>query len=402
MFKTGIADNTSDQFDPAIYGNKVVWTDNRNGGYDIYMQNLSTKVQTRITTGETAPDHAIYDNRIVYRNFSGEHHDMVNIYMYDLSTKKETQIITSRKGIYNPAIYGDRIVWEDSRNDDGTGNTDIYMYDLSTKQETRITPSYEGGDNNPYQSNPSIYGDKIVWEDWRNGNADIYMYDLSTNKETQITTNKSEQRSPVIYGNTIVWQDNRNGNADIYMFTLASAEVPTPDGNETDDGNGTSNGTGNGTQVPDNNSDNGPGNGTGNGTQVPDNNSDNGTSNGTGNGTQVPDNNSDNGAGNGTGNGTQVPDNCSAKLMPLDNMQALKEYVECTYECHENTKIGLASLLDTSMCYCENGEDEKAVSMLNSFIHLAEKMKECQQVSADEADYMVREAKKIIDQIEAN
>ena len=63
-------------------------------------------------------------------------------------------------------------------------------------------------------------------------------------------------------------------------------------------------------------------------------------------------------------------------------MQALKEYVECTYECHEKTKTGLASLLDTTMCYYEKGEDEKAVSMLKSFIHLAEKMKECKQISA--------------------
>ena len=148
--------------------------------------------------------------------------DYDGIYMYDLSTKKETQIVTSWRGIYNPAIYGDRIVWEDSRNDDGTGNTDIYMYDLSTKQETRITPSYEGGEDNPYQLNPAIYGNKIVWEDHRNESWDIYMYNLSTKKETQITTNKSDQQAPVIYGNNIVWQDNRNGNWDIYAYDLVT------------------------------------------------------------------------------------------------------------------------------------------------------------------------------------
>ncbi|MCB5288278.1 MAG: hypothetical protein LHW64_10825, partial [Candidatus Cloacimonetes bacterium] len=77
------------------------------------------------------------------------------------------------------------------------------------------------------------------------------------------------------------------------------------------------------------------------------------------------------------------------ELTPLDNIQALKEYVGYTYECHVKTKTGLATLLDVSMCYWENGEDEKSISMLKSFIHLAERMKECKQISADEADYMI-------------
>lgn len=67
------------------------------------------------------------------------------------------------------------------------------------------------------QECPAIYGDKIVWQDIRNGNWDIYMYDLSTSTKTQITTDGSWQISPAIYGNNIVWIDDRNGNGDIYM-----------------------------------------------------------------------------------------------------------------------------------------------------------------------------------------
>ena len=382
--ETQITTNESNQSGPDIYGDVIVWIDDRNsgsvpdngfGGFDVYMYNLSTKKETRITksTIPINPDMGvsvnIYDNKIVcYMGSFG-------ISVYDLSTRKENVI--SDLQLSNLAISGNRIV---GTNDWEGREGDVYMYDLSTATKTKIT-AY----NSAY-GGPDISGNRIVWPDSRNSDNpsygfDLYMYDLSTSTESRITTSKSVAWSvPSIYGDRIVWEDNRNGS-DIYMFTLASAEVPPLDGNETDDGNGTSNGTGNGTQVPDNNSDNGAGNETGNGTQI-------------------PDNNSDNGAGNGTGNGTQVPDNCSAELTPLDNIQALKEYVECTYECHENTKIGLASLLDTSMCYWENGEDEKAVSMLNSFIHLAEKMKECKQVSVDEADYMVREAKKIIDQMD--
>ena len=55
-----------------------------------------------------------------------------------------------------------------------------------------------------------IYGNTIVWTDWRNGNADIYIYDLSTKNEIY-TTNQSDQCEPAIYGSKVVWTDTRNG-----------------------------------------------------------------------------------------------------------------------------------------------------------------------------------------------
>ncbi|MCO5380804.1 MAG: hypothetical protein NHB15_00590 [Methanosarcina barkeri] len=166
------------------------------------------------------------------------------------------------------------------------------------------------------------------------------MYNLSTDTETQISTSWSADY-PVIYEDRIVWSDSRNGNPDIYMFTLASAEVPPLDDNCTDEDEECE-------------------------------------------------------------NGTQPLGNCSSELKPLDRIQALKEYVEITYRCNVKTKTGLADLLDTSKCYYEKGENKETVSMLNSFIHFIEKMKLCEQVSADEADYMVRKANEIIDQIEVN
>ena len=64
---------------------------------------------------------------------------------------------------------------------------DVYMYNISTKKETQITTGGRA------INRPAIYGNRIVWDDWRNENYDIYMYDLSTKKETQITNNASDQ-----------------------------------------------------------------------------------------------------------------------------------------------------------------------------------------------------------------
>src|SRR5665647_1000671 len=138
----------------------------------------------------------------------------------DQAQGMETQITTNESSQIHPDIYGDKIVWEDNRNDNGSyTNWDIYMYDLSTHKEIQITT------NGSNQIHPDIYGDKIVWEDNRNGNRNIYMYDLSTSKETRITTNASEHYHPTIYGNTIAFERKIDEmfTKDIYIYDLSTS-----------------------------------------------------------------------------------------------------------------------------------------------------------------------------------
>ena len=212
--ETQITTNGS-AYSPAIYGDRIVWTDSRNGQYyhDIYMYNISTSQETQITTSGDASGSDIYGDRIVWSDYrNGE--ALGNIYMYDLSTHKETQITTNGVSI-NPAIYGDRVVWMGDSN-----GYDIYMYDLSTSQETRITTSGTASD-------PDIYGGRIVWTDHRNGKSDIYMYNILTSQETQISYSGSAP-SCDIYGDRTVWQDSRNnngdGSSDIYMYDLLTSQ----------------------------------------------------------------------------------------------------------------------------------------------------------------------------------
>ncbi|SEN69737.1 TolB family protein [Lihuaxuella thermophila] len=240
-----VTTNTSAQSNPAIYQDKIVWQDYRNGNWDIYMYDLSTGKETQITSSPNNEwNPAIYGDKIVWRDFRNKH---AELYMYDLSTGQETLITTYLGTTSNPKIYGDRIVWE--------YNNDIYLYDLSTGKQTQITSdSYLQSDPAIYEDkivwedyagiylydvsmgtktlisdlhstrvHPRIYADKIVWKDNRTGNLDIYMYSLSTGSTTQITSNSSEQWDPEINGDKIVWRDHRNGNADIYMYNLSTA-----------------------------------------------------------------------------------------------------------------------------------------------------------------------------------
>ncbi|AKB50125.1 cell surface protein [Methanosarcina barkeri str. Wiesmoor] len=223
-------------YDPDIYGDRIVYIDNRNALaystkediylHDIYMYDLSTKKETQITTSGKAwinPD--IYGDKIVWQEI---HNQKVDIYMYNLSTKKEIQITNSGSAI-SPAIYGNRIVYTDKRDGNDDWLHGIYIYNLSTNKKMKIS-------NNGPADHPSIYKDRIVWENttfYSNGygneveDHNIYMYDLSTKKETQITSSLDDQTSPDIYGDKIVWEEDGGKDAvytnhGIYMYDIST------------------------------------------------------------------------------------------------------------------------------------------------------------------------------------
>jgi beta propeller repeat protein len=87
----------------------------------------------KIPNTEFSNGYAIYGNYIVWAD-KRNGQDKPDIYMYDISTHKETRITTSGSVSY-PAIYKNRIVWLDNRNgndsDSNYEDYDIYMYDIS-------------------------------------------------------------------------------------------------------------------------------------------------------------------------------------------------------------------------------------------------------------------------------
>ena len=139
------------------------------------------------------------------------------------SGSEEIHIHPEESAQLSPRIYGNLVVWEDYRNDptggysgEGTGNPDIYLYNISSRREMPICTQVSGdGMKDSAQQNPDIWKNLIVWEDWRNGNADIYIYDLSDANQpangTRLTFNPANQVEPRIWGHYVVWIDYRNG-----------------------------------------------------------------------------------------------------------------------------------------------------------------------------------------------
>ena len=211
---------------PAIYKDTVVWQDYRHGDAEIYVYNLSIKSESRVTSNASAQTNpAIFGDKIVWQDNRNKHKykdkdgkdketRQWDIYMYDLALKKETRITTDTHDQINPAIFGDKIVWQDKRNND---QWDIYMYDISTKTESIITSDTYA------QINPTISEKYIAWQDKRNNNQwDIYIYDLVDRKELRITTNPCDQVFPSISENRIVWDDRRQGIPHVFIYDLSS------------------------------------------------------------------------------------------------------------------------------------------------------------------------------------
>jgi len=115
----------------------------------------------------------------------------------------------------NPTVYENRIVWQERRG----SYFDIVMYDLVTGLKTDICTA-KGS-----QEYPFISGDYIVWQDNRRGNWDSYMYDLKTGKEQAICVEDWDQTHPVVSGKSglVIWQYDL-GMASIYNLKTKERE----------------------------------------------------------------------------------------------------------------------------------------------------------------------------------
>ncbi|MGB9928233.1 MAG: PKD domain-containing protein, partial [Methanosarcina sp.] len=226
--------NKSDQLNPDIDGSKVVWEDLRNGGHDVYLQDLTTKKQTRITTSGKAIRPRIQGNRIVWmdgrngENLEGNVLAVGNwdIYMYDIASAKEYQITSNQSMQVYPDIYKDRIVWRDQRNmgENPYEHVQVYMYNISTSTES---PVNYGEGTYFVQSPPMIYENRIVWMAESVGtNYNIYVYNLLTSTLIMIgyPYGTGYDSQPDIYGDKVVWtQWAEPGNSDIYMYNLSTS-----------------------------------------------------------------------------------------------------------------------------------------------------------------------------------
>ncbi|MHB0915261.1 MAG: Ig-like domain-containing protein [Thermoleophilia bacterium] len=166
-----------DKRNPDIDGNIVVWEDMRNAfqdsnGWwhnpDIYMKNLTTGVEQAVTTNTGDQYYPVVAGNKVY--WSDYRNGNWDIYMYDIATGVESRISESAYDQNWPSFDGDSYAWKESR----LGVEDIFIGRLSTGEKRQLTA------DSAAQKLPAMNGGRIVWMDNRNGNWDIFMAQLDT------------------------------------------------------------------------------------------------------------------------------------------------------------------------------------------------------------------------------
>ncbi|AKJ38459.1 PGF-pre-PGF domain-containing protein [Methanosarcina barkeri] len=191
--------------DPAIYGNKVVWT---NSGV-IKVYDLTARTVTTVNSS-AASYPAIYGNILVWHDESSK---TPRLAVYDMSTAAKTYITQNVDQSSRPAIYGNRIVWSADYNESNY-NYNVYMRDISTSKQTKIANG----------NSPDIYDTRITYGYEDADGRTIAVYDINT-KETINVHSSSQIFSPHIYGNKVIWSNFYSRDGFIEMYDLITKKT---------------------------------------------------------------------------------------------------------------------------------------------------------------------------------
>ena len=179
--ETGLTTTLTDMFGKEgeinfeMYDNKIVYQGPKNGeqgDQDIWLYDMITNKKTRITSDEEyqgMPD--IWGDYLVWVDDRSIAEGNKGIYMYNLLTREEKPLNLTYDvpGGHTAISFSDyNVIWTDTRN----GNEDVYFYNIQGDTERRITL------NSKSQGGGKLDGNYVVWIDHRNGGQDLYMLEL--------------------------------------------------------------------------------------------------------------------------------------------------------------------------------------------------------------------------------
>ncbi len=174
-------------------GSTLVWRESRGNGWQVVGYDLSSQ---RPLTFSAAPAArgviALTEEAVIWEEFRQNHWVLVS---HDRHANQETIISSDNADIIAPAA--DRGVLAYVRRVAGHTAGTLILRDRQSGKEQTIT---EGN----LVLRPSIAGDLLVWEDWRDGTPGIYAFDRASGKSFPLAR-AEDSRNPVIGGTVVAW-----------------------------------------------------------------------------------------------------------------------------------------------------------------------------------------------------
>ena len=207
-----ISNSKNNQNYPDIQAGIAVWQES-GAKKNIMSTSLSPLVSPRTvyTSDTTATRPAVYGDRVVWEDYAGK--DYTNIFYQRIGDTFAGPLSKSQKPQSNPRIYGDYVVWQEL--DSGIDDWNIYLFNLNTEEKKQLTRDRSA------QINPDISGNLVVWEDHRDGLSNIMVHDIERDVTTAVTFDGSSNILPAVSKNIIVWSRMGKNGYDIYMVNLA-------------------------------------------------------------------------------------------------------------------------------------------------------------------------------------
>ena len=198
----------SDLTDVAIWNDTVAYCD---GTGNVYAFDIRTNKSLLLDTMSDTP--RIYCQFVCWAK--GPSNTLI---VYDLARSEyRNTLVNNVTGI---SISGDRVVISrfehDPYSNGSISNIYVFNIDNDTIESVSLFPSNK--------MNPCIYGDMVVWQDTRSGDKDIYMFNLTTRIERAITDEPGDQVFPRAWGDWVVYRDQRTTPSRAIAYSLSSRE----------------------------------------------------------------------------------------------------------------------------------------------------------------------------------
>ena len=206
-------------------GRQILFETDRDGNWELYLLDLVTGVETRLTESDASDINASWSPDSSQIVFQSDRDGLWQIYMLDLATGEETRLSDGSGDDHDPAFAfaGDRIAFRTFR--DNLRNSMIYTMDAAGDDVQRISDARGMASNHTWAPDDSV----IAYQSDLDGDLDIYAYEIETEETRLVTDNDIPDYAPTWYCNAplVVFTSDVTGDPNIFNTPALPIEAPS-------------------------------------------------------------------------------------------------------------------------------------------------------------------------------